>query len=136
MPAEDGLIKVGHSYAPERRRRALGYGSVAHVSTAFANARDIERATHKVLTLAGKHVRQELFSATVQEAKAAIEEAVAETERELSWRYYSTEEEASELAGIDRETAKLADERHSLAVRRQLIVTRAMSREKYKRRKP
>lgn len=77
LQAEDGTIKVGHSVNPEKRMHQLGRSGlkVVHASGMIVDAEKVERAAHKLLKLAGKHVRGEWFSASIQEALDAIDVA-------------------------------------------------------------
>lgn len=69
-------VKVGFSRQPDKRSRQVGPGvNVAYATEFKVNGERIERGAHRLLRLAGKHVRAEWFSATVAEAKAAIERA-------------------------------------------------------------
>lgn len=72
-----GLRKVGFSMnIPERLRQLrLRPAHLRYVSEATAQAQRVEQLAHRLLELAGKRVRDELFSATVEECVAAIERA-------------------------------------------------------------
>lgn len=76
MRGADGLVKVGYSNKPERRARQVGnVVEIAHTSAFKDDAERIERGAHRLLRLAGRHVRAEWFNATVAEAIDAIEMA-------------------------------------------------------------
>lgn len=76
MRGADGLVKVGYSNKPERRAKQVGNViEIAHTSAFLEDAETIERGAHKLLRLAGRHIRAEWFSATVKEAIGAIERA-------------------------------------------------------------
>ena len=71
--------KVGRSNNPSRRKPEVSERkrqiSVAYTSRYSAEAGRIERAAHRLLKLAGKHIKGEWFSATVDECIEAIERA-------------------------------------------------------------
>lgn len=72
-----GLRKVGFSMnIPERMRQLrLRPAHLRYTSEATLQALKVEQIAHRLLELAGKRVRDELFSATVEECIAAIERA-------------------------------------------------------------
>lgn len=71
-----GAFKVGHSKNPHGRRKQLGaHLTIVHALAPMINAQRVERLAHRLLALAGKRIAGELFSATLDEAKAAIERA-------------------------------------------------------------
>lgn len=76
----EGTVKVGFSTDPVRRAKAFGRcAALAHATDEeidFEDARRLERLAHRVLVLSGKHIRGEWFSATVEDAVAAIEIAM------------------------------------------------------------
>jgi len=77
MDLGDGLIKVGHSRRPDARRKEIGNeAEIVWLSEVYEQAELIERTAHRLLALAGKHVRGERFAATLSEAIEAIECAV------------------------------------------------------------
>jgi len=76
LHGDNGLVKVGHSTRVEKRIKEIrGVAGIAHLTEIKANAELIERTAHRLLKLAGKHVKDEWFSATVAEALEAIERA-------------------------------------------------------------
>ena len=78
MDAPDGAVKVGFSNDPSRRLKELRDGgsvNVLHTTRDYDNAFRVERAAHRLLDLAGRRIKGELFQATLEEAIAAIERA-------------------------------------------------------------
>lgn len=74
-----GPIKVGYSYRPSTRVKALGADLVLLYQTdrSYRNAREVERCAHGLLESAGKRVHpcSEWFTVTLEEAREAIERA-------------------------------------------------------------
>lgn len=77
MDAGDGLVKVGFANDPQARAKVLKMAAVLHVSQWDGRAELIEKAAHRLLKLAGTHVENEIFSASVDEAINAIRSARA-----------------------------------------------------------
>jgi hypothetical protein len=74
MRGQHGL-KIGHSGDPQRRLEQVGADAIEHETDVLEHAQLIEHTAHRLLRLAGKHVRGEWFSATLHEAVDAIERA-------------------------------------------------------------
>jgi hypothetical protein len=74
MRGQHGL-KIGHSGDPQRRLEQIGADAIEHETDVLEHAQLIEHTAHRLLRLAGKHVRGEWFSATLHEAVDAIERA-------------------------------------------------------------
>lgn len=72
-----GLRKVGMSMNVDGRLRQfrLRREHLRYTSAATLKALQVEQVAHRLLELAGKRVREELFSATIEECIAAIERA-------------------------------------------------------------
>ena len=77
MRVSDEAVKVGFSNNPERRSVELGALDVLHHTEWLEHAELIERSAHRLLKLGGKHIKDEVFSASVKEAIAAINDAIA-----------------------------------------------------------
>lgn len=75
MDAGDNLLKVGFSNSPERRALDLGGLTILHETDWLPNAELVEKSAHKLLKLDRLHVQNELFKATLDEAKEAISRA-------------------------------------------------------------
>lgn len=75
MDAGSGRVKVGVSKHPRMRAVQLGDLTINHVSKWHDQAGAIEKAAHRLLTIAGQHCNNELFRATVDEAVAAVDRA-------------------------------------------------------------
>lgn len=80
MDCGDGLVKVGFSKRPTRRADDLGL-IVRHTSDWHEQAELIEKAAHRLLKLAGHHSRNEIFTASIEDAVAAINQAFDLAER-------------------------------------------------------
>lgn len=71
--------KVGHSMEPPQRAIDLSWKrkplKIVHTSNVSAQACKVEKTAHRLLTLAGKHIDAEWFSASIDECIEAIERA-------------------------------------------------------------
>lgn len=76
MDMGGGRIKVGCSNAPAVRAATLRAEKLLYQSPWTEHAERVERAAHRILKAAGHHLRCEIFSASLEEALAAIELAV------------------------------------------------------------
>lgn len=56
MERADGVLKIGYSVLPERRKWELGGLRLLHTSIEHANARRVENLAHRILGLAGKRI--------------------------------------------------------------------------------
>jgi len=74
----DGVIKIGHSRDPVRRRKMLGREDceIVHVTKAYHEVERVERAAHKILR--PHRVRGEWFRVTPKEALEAVAQAELE----------------------------------------------------------
>jgi len=61
--------------AEERLKQIKCDGNIAYVTDVLDEVEKIERTSHRLLTLSGRHVRGEWFAASVKEAIDAIERA-------------------------------------------------------------
>lgn len=77
MEDDAGRRKIGHSANPSRRSFEIGKTPlrVVHEHQPSSHAYKIEKAAHRLLRLAGKHIEGELFTASIEECVAAIERA-------------------------------------------------------------
>lgn len=75
MNTKDGNVKVGFSKNPEKRSYVLGRLKIEHVGEWHDQAESVERAAHKLLILAGHHLKNEIFTASVDEAVNAVNAA-------------------------------------------------------------
>lgn len=80
MRAPDGALKLGHSVNPERRAKQLGNPDLVHQTDVIEQAERIERLAHRVLALHGKHLRDEWFEASLEDAMKAIDIATRQAE--------------------------------------------------------
>ena len=76
MRVSNEAVKVGFSKNPARRAIELGALDVLHHTEWLEHAELIERSAHRLLKLGGKHIKDEVFSASVKEAIAAINDAI------------------------------------------------------------
>lgn len=76
MQDAEGLLKLGYSTDPERRRRQVeGIWrpvELVHQTENIENVERVELLAHRVLALHGRHVQAEWFAASVEDAKQAI----------------------------------------------------------------
>lgn len=74
MRDENGRIKVGHAKRPDKRVKEISAKGLRLLSQTDVkeDAERIERTAHRLLKLAGKHIRGEWFNASHDEALAAI----------------------------------------------------------------
>lgn len=73
----DGYHKVGHSRDPNLRRRGISRSVELVYSTGVLDeAERVEYIAHKILKREGRHIEGEWFSASLDEAIAAINEAI------------------------------------------------------------
>ena len=77
MEDDAGRRKVGHSDNPMRRSFELGSTplSLLYATKFSPNAYRVERTAHRILRVAGKHIKGEWFTASLDECVAAIERA-------------------------------------------------------------
>jgi hypothetical protein len=78
MAGSDGAIKLGVSTDPARRLKEVGADAILHETELLEHAERVERLAHRMLSLKGLRIRGEWFSASLDEALATIEAAVAE----------------------------------------------------------
>ena len=76
MRVSDEAVKVGFSKNPARRAIELGTLDVLHHTEWLEHAELIEKSAHRLLKLGKKHIKDEIFSASVKEAIAAINDAI------------------------------------------------------------
>ena len=76
MADDEGRLKVGHSREPQQRIKTLRryYPSIRLLSETEVKeqAERIERTAHRLLALDGKHIKDEWFRASLEDALAAI----------------------------------------------------------------
>ena len=79
--APSGEVKVGHARRPTARAKQISDDlKIVHVTGNIIEVERVERLAHRILALAGKRIKGEWFSATAEEAVAAIERAIAMAE--------------------------------------------------------
>ena len=77
MRDEAGHLKVGHSRNPDVRTRGVGRSvELVYSTNVLDEAERVEYIAHKVLRRQGFHIQGEWFSASLEDAIAAIHEAV------------------------------------------------------------
>lgn len=79
--SRDGLVKVGFSDNPERRRSTIGSGIVIEARFPVDKHKEVEAAAHKLL--ADKRRHGEWFDVTPEQACRAIKEAIQIVEASL-----------------------------------------------------
>lgn len=78
-----GLVKLGISVDPERRRSQLGASlELVHETDLVDRAEHIEALAHRLLALHGRHVKGEWFEATIDDALDAINLAIKQFQGE------------------------------------------------------
>lgn len=119
MQAADGSLKVGHSRNPELRLQQIPEAvDVLHQSGLVVDAELVERTAHRLLTLAGKHVRGEWFAVTLGEAIDAIERAerIAAGDESLMGRVYPSDGEMTREEALSTLVQCAGSQRHLAAV--------------------
>ena len=72
----DDRVKVGRSHDPKLRLKAIvGGKQLLHTTEVLFECDQVEKTAHRLLAMAGKHIRCEWFRASLKDAVEAIERA-------------------------------------------------------------